>query len=179
MWRCFLIEEADPRVEYFTIHDVDGDFHRCVVAVVEGVRFDEAAKEPPGGYPTSCPECDRALDWHDYSRMGTRSWRNVETGEVRPNLEDHGVGATFDKTEWSVHQGPDGRSWGVVLPPGGQVDVWGIDERASSGGYWTRVGTPPLLSVTPSILTPNYHGFLGSNGAPVGYLSDDLEGRSY
>lgn len=180
MWRCFIIEPADPRTEYLTIHNLGAlDYHRCVVAVLDGVDLDDSPDQPPGGYPSTCPTCGSGFTEHDHSKMGTTSWRNVEAGEVKPKLSDHGIGAMFDKTEWSVHQGEDGKSWGVVCPPGDEWDVWGIDERASSGGYWKREGVAPLLVVTPSIAMPHYHGFLGSNGAPPGYLSDDLEGRTY
>ncbi len=54
----------------------------------------------------------------------------------------------------------DGHAIAVVCPDG---MVWEIDGPASSGGFWSRTGTPPKLSVTPSILTPGYHGYL-TNG---------------
>lgn len=54
----------------------------------------------------------------------------------------------------------DGLTITVVCPNG---EEWCIDEKASSGGYWTRTGTPPKLTVTPSIIAGDYHGFL-TNG---------------
>lgn len=46
----------------------------------------------------------------------------------------------------------------IVRLPGGYD--WNIDGLSKSGGYWTRQGVPPALTVTPSILVPTYHGFL-------------------
>lgn len=70
-----------------------------------------------------------------------------------------------------VWPGPDGQSLVVVLPSG---EHWAMDTPATGGGHWTRTGTPPLLTVTPSIAASRYHGFLTN-----GILTDDLEGRTY
>jgi hypothetical protein len=183
-WPCFMIEEADPRVEYLLMHGNAGsdDFHRVVLEVLHGVEWDDAPDDPPGGLPERCPQCGEAIDYSttDWktgspSRMGTRDWRNPETGEVRPNQEDWGPGAMFDASAWNEHwakRTPDGICWGVVLPPGGRGDIWIIDGKASSGGYWQRSGRPPMLTVTPSILSSRYHGFLTD-----GVLSDSLPDR--
>ena len=109
--------------------------------------------------------------------MGTRSWRRLDDeGDVRDHQWDFGPGAMFDATDWSPWRSrgtPDGKVWGVVTPPGDPHDVWIIDSEASSGGHWTRTGTPPRLTVTPSILMPRYHGFLTD-----GVLTDSLPDRS-
>lgn len=68
-------------------------------------------------------------------------------------------GAMYDAW-WIPRKGPDGRSLAVCLPPAGGLDVWLVDMRASSGGYWTRTGEIPRVTVTPSILSSHYHGFL-------------------
>lgn len=71
--------------------------------------------------------------------------------------------------------GWDGKCFQIKLPPGRTYDVWMIDGPASNGGFWKREGSPPDISVTPSIATGQYHGFLGSNTAPApGWLSDPL-----
>jgi hypothetical protein len=61
----------------------------------------------------------------------------------------------------------------VMLPDGG---VWCVDARASTpgAGGWDVTGTPPNITVRPSILTDRYHGWLTD-----GVLSDDLDGRQY
>jgi hypothetical protein len=51
-------------------------------------------------------------------------------------------------------------SWLVILPDGGE---WVTSQRASGGGFWTVSGTPPLITVSPSIWhdQPNgWHGFI-------------------
>ena len=54
---------------------------------------------------------------------------------------------------------PDGKSLVVTLP---SLEHWYIDGPSSNGGGWTRTGSVEdgTLNVTPSILTPKYHGFL-------------------
>jgi hypothetical protein len=46
----------------------------------------------------------------------------------------------------------------------------------SSNGVngWTVTGTFPKITVTPSIGSSGYHGFIRD-----GYLEDDLEGRAF
>jgi len=59
----------------------------------------------------------------------------------------------------------------VKLPGGLDFD---LDGRSSGGGGWKRRGNPPDVTVTPSIAVPGYHGWVTG-----GYVSADLEGRSY
>ncbi len=69
--------------------------------------------------------------------------------------------------------GPDGRTLVVALPPGGMANHWIVDSQAASGGRWTRVGEPPLVVARPSILTKEYHGFLGGvDGQQPGILEE-------
>jgi hypothetical protein len=68
-------------------------------------------------------------------------------------------------------KGPDGLSLCVKLPTGHD---WFIDAPSFGGGEgWTRLGTPPAITVKPSIRVPGrdgepdiYHGFL-TNGVFV------------
>lgn len=68
------------------------------------------------------------------------------------------------------HIGPDGLSLTVQLPPG-YLSFWCIDGNATDGGKWTRTGTPPDVTASPSILTGDYHGFL-QNGVLTDCLGD-------
>lgn len=47
----------------------------------------------------------------------------------------------------------------VVLPGGSH---WCIDSKASNGEGWKVTGEFPLLTASPSILVPNYHGWLNN-----------------
>lgn len=61
----------------------------------------------------------------------------------------HDSGLRFDRN-------PDG----IVLcvrAPGGD---WLVDGPSSGGGSWSRTGTIPNVTATPSILQPSYHGWL-------------------
>lgn len=75
-------------------------------------------------------------------------------------------------TPHSRTEDPDGLSLVVKTPDGFD---WHIDGTASYGQPgWEREGEPPNITVSPSIGTPNYHGFLVD-----GEFTDDLEGRTY
>lgn len=45
----------------------------------------------------------------------------------------------------------------VVCPGGSQ---WVIDAKSSNGTGWVVTGQAPLITCTPSIVVPGYHGFL-------------------
>lgn len=64
-------------------------------------------------------------------------------------------GAMFN-ADW-LQKGPDGIALAVVLP---SRDLWCPDMPSTSGTPWTRTGTIPKVTCTPSILTSRYHGFL-------------------
>lgn len=71
-------------------------------------------------------------------------------------------GACWDGLEFghSDYVGPDGHSLNLVLP---SLETWCIDGPSSSGERpWKRTGRPEdgTLTVTPSIKTPKYHGFV-------------------
>lgn len=49
-------------------------------------------------------------------------------------------------------------SWLVILPDGGQ---WITTQAATGGGKWTVTGTPPQITVSPSIWHNRPHGWHG------------------
>lgn len=59
----------------------------------------------------------------------------------------------------SKYVGPDGRSLVVTLP---SLEFWYIDGPSANDNGWQRTGSVEegTLSVTPSILTIKYHGYL-------------------
>jgi len=59
-------------------------------------------------------------------------------------------------TWYDGHAQRPGESWLVILPDGGQ---WLTTQQASGGGYWDVSGTPPMITVSPSIW----------NNAPAGW----------
>lgn len=57
--------------------------------------------------------------------------------------------------------GPDGKTL-ILRTPGGD---WSIDGPSFRNGEpcgmgWSRTGTPPVITVTPSIVLPTFHGWL-------------------
>lgn len=149
---------------------------------VEGYHGDER-------WPIRCA-CGYEFGPDDHWQvLGRQVWRRPDTGEARAlhgywrndeQVPVWGPGAMFYAwwmEGWRDHLGPEGKCLSVVLPPSGSEHIWHIDGPASSGGHWSRTGEPPLISVTPSISTGAYHGWLGVNGSEPGVLSDDLDGR--
>jgi hypothetical protein len=102
---------------------------------------------------------------HLYARVGDPS-TTFKEDEIPP-------GAMFDAL-WLPWTGPDGKSWSVILPPGGMNNVWHIDGQAASGGHWARTGEAPNITASPSIKSPRYHGFLQN-----GVLTTDVEGKVF
>jgi Family of unknown function (DUF6527) len=53
-----------------------------------------------------------------------------------------------------------GESWLIALPDGGE---WITTQKATDGGYWTVTGTPPGITVNPSIFhnaPTGWHGWI-------------------
>jgi len=90
------------------------------------------------------------------------------------------VGAMYHAPWYgSLGMGADGIALTVALPPERpdmRPNFWHVDGPSRNNGVpgagWTRTGdprNPPTLSVTPSILTGDYHGYL-----TAGVLTDPL-----
>lgn len=92
-------------------------------------------------------------------------YRREDTGEEWP-LRALPPGAMYDAWWYRDGKGrdhkagPDGMNLHVCLPPEGGLDYWHVDGPSKDGGHWTRSGTVPNITVSPSILTPRYHGHL-------------------
>lgn len=193
-WKCFLVEHRGEMVVRLTRlamnrycpHDQTGlRFCRTEVPVgrapalwdekEDGYRFHRSPDLEPWlldyRWPTHCT-CGYEFVDSDARQMNHEL---IYVGLDGREYEMHRmpIGAMFENG-WD-RKGPDGKSMTVVLPPGRPYDFWNIDGRATGGGYWTRTGAPPDLTVIPSIKSGAYHGFLGSSTAPApGWLSDPL-----
>jgi len=123
---------------------------------------DDAWPHDDPRWPRTCgcgyvfPETD---EWqHNINRLYERS----DTKELVVLWGDRTpVGAMWNAHWMGDHyRGPDGRCL-CVKTPGGS---WMIDGPSSNGGRWKRTGTPPKITVTPSILIGSspakYHGWL-------------------
>lgn len=131
-------------------------------------------------WPKQCDECSYRFN----ARRGDVRHVFTESIYVRPDsgerwYERHlPAGALYDA--WWLpdsYMGQDGIHLACILPTPfsegcGVLDAWFVDGPSSSGGKWTRTGSPhdiPNLSVTPSILAGEpghprfYHSYL-TNG---------------
>lgn len=125
-------------------------------------------------WPTHCA-CGYQFADEDEWQLAYHTLYRLPGGR-ETTLRDAPAGAMWDAFWLAgikpyLDRSPDGRVLVCMLPDGRE---WIIDDAASNGPGWTRTGTPPLVTATPSILTPDYHGFLTG-----GVLTDDLEGRRY
>lgn len=131
-------------------------------------------------WPTVCTNCGYEFAADDeWQVTANHIYQKVDEPTEHWTMKELPIGAMFDAF-WLPWTGSDGKSISVILPPGGIDHVWHIDMPVGEEGNrhpWTRIGEPPKLVVSPSILSPKYHGFLGSNGAPAGWLSDTLGDR--
>lgn len=89
-------------------------------------------------------------------------YRKVGTNEILQGSKF--AGAIIDANIYGRHNAhnvyPDGRSLVVTLP---SLEHWYIDGPSSNDGNgWVRTGSVEdgTLNVTPSILTPKYHGWI-------------------
>jgi hypothetical protein len=196
-WRCFLVEptgECRRQLRRYSDRTcpADGFNGKCDATSAPlpngPVIWHESGRyyttEPPEWprddprWPQACASCGQSFAETDTWQLWYERLYRIpaEHGGGECTIRDMPIGAMwradwFEDTSWV---GPDGRCYAVQLPPGGISDQWVIEQPSSSGGHWTRTGEPPLITASPSILTPRYHGFLQG-----GILTDDLEGRRY
>lgn len=114
-------------------------------------------------WPTHCA-CGYEFQPGDHWQVFWHAiYRRPDTGDEM-TLYDCPPGAMWEAFWMPYSKGPDGKCLAVALPPDGGNHSWCIDgpsyQDGKEGPGWTRTGTPPNLTVSPSILTPRYHGWL-------------------
>jgi hypothetical protein len=127
-------------------------------------------------WPTACDRCGAPFVDDVWQRqVNLDPWYRAD-GRGQWTLRDLPAGAIVNAC-WMPpsRTAGDGLSLLVICPPGGTNGQWTCDGPSSKGGYWTRTGDPRVgpVTVTPSILTPCYHGYL-----TAGYLIDVGPGTS-
>lgn len=162
-------EEAceQNRMGYHTATvEIGDDFDVLWTQEDDGARFvaaidnSEYAGDPR--WPTHC-ECGYEFSADDHWQAGQEPLYAAADGRRAWTSHAHGrqptPGAMFD-TFWRPElRKEDGLAISVICPDGTE---WCIDGPATGGGLWTREGTPPALTVSPSIQTGGYHGHLQS-----------------
>jgi hypothetical protein len=180
--KCFWLEptpHASVSLRRYKGHGKEGpcpksglSYHNVSVIVVPQMdrplkkRFDEGDLDHEDyprtdpRWPKTCP-CGYEFQEDDSWQINTqRLYGNPEMNGLI-TIEDAVVGAMWDAW-WYDHSGLDDKCI-VVRTPGGD---WIIDYPIDGKG-WTRTGTPPELTVRPSIGIGGepgkgwkYHGFL-------------------
>jgi hypothetical protein len=166
--RRFVFSSESPCPGPFKYHNGHTPFPEGTVRAekmddgYEVWRFDDDKEIPPHDdvrWPIKCDDCAYVFGPNDqWQLFHDVVYARKDTGETM-TLRDCPPGAMYDAT-WYPDKGPDGISLCVALPPGGGHDYWHVDGHAKGGGKWTRTGTAPNVTASPSILTPRYHGFL-------------------
>ena len=130
-------------------------------------------------WPEVCAACGYPFEDADEWQLHNKDlWEPADPSRAPAGLElttlqSAPPGAMYDAW-WSLNiaETEDGLTLRVVCPDGTH---WNIDGPASQGGAgWERTGTPPRITVNPSIATPGYHGYLVE-----GEFTEDLEGKSH
>jgi hypothetical protein len=139
-------------------------------------RFGKACTTSLSTADKADPNWPQTCDCGNYTFTDQDMWqhfylhvyRRDDTGE-EVTLDDAPPGAIWNAfwmlegkglSPGGLYCGPDGLCL-VIKTPGGE---WMIDGPASNGPRdkpgWTRTGTPPNLTATPSILCGDFHGWL-------------------
>jgi hypothetical protein len=176
MSECFMIERVALKRVYLRIYSDLYDpkpcpgrygYHNAFVLV--GDR--EALLPEPGRdpiedweaeymfderWPKKCEFCPYEFRDERKQVFTLRLWKATDGREglwhLHENMDGHApVGAMFYANWHSYWPGPDGKCLAVMTPAG----LWSIDGPDKDGNRcWSRTGTPPLISVTPSINFP-------------------------
>lgn len=114
-------------------------------------------------WPTQC-SCGYIFQEDDYwQSQAIALYKRTDNGQYT-TLSDAPVGAMWD-ADWmhnikNYRNSPDGKVLVLKTPAGD----WIIDGPSNNGNGWTRKGTPPQVTATPSIMLGkgpgSYHGWL-------------------
>lgn len=111
-------------------------------------------------WPKVCEYCNKAFKDEDKWQVFQQALYQRHDGTI-VDLHDCQPGDMWDAwwypDKWK--QNPDGLCLVVRLP--GDHD-WIIDRSGSDNTHWIRTGTPPNITVTPSVIVQSsgYHGWL-------------------
>lgn len=169
---CFLAERTD-RANIYLRRYVQSSAARCsalgyhnaknVIGETEfplSDRLEGRSIDPDKSdsrWPQHC-QCGYAFAADDEWQAGTIRLYRIPDGRLFESSELP-IGAMFFAS-WYAEAG-FGEGLTVMLP---DKTLWCIDGPASNAPGklpgWSREGTPPLITASPSIQTPGYHGFL-------------------
>ena len=113
-------------------------------------------------WPKVCEACGVPFDTDDTWQVFVDAlYTRSDTGAI-VTLRDASPGALWDAwwmpDKWKNKA--DGLCLVCKLPNGHDWMIDGGSQQSPEPGAWTRSGTPPKLTATPSILAADYHGWL-------------------
>ncbi len=126
-------------------------------------------------WPEACA-CGYKFQTSDYKTLDVDRYYSGPNGLIT-TLREAPIASMWD-ADW-MH-GIDlycreGISLHLKLPGNGEWCIDGPSQQTPNGKGWTRTGTPPLITASPSIHWPGvYHGWLQN-----GVLSDDIDGKKF
>ena len=169
------IAEPTGRCRRFLRRYRSGDLHSCpaggycdanvLLAEIDWAERHKASADDwphdDPGWPKTCERCPYEFtDGDSWQRHDDRVYRLPDGTEITW-WGDPGKAApagSMIRADWYDGFGQPGESWLVVLPDGG---TWITTQNASGGGCWTVTGTPPAITVSPSIFHNAPHGWHG------------------
>jgi hypothetical protein len=142
----------------------EGDYGRVLLEVPKGRR--PGHRDPR--WPTVCDACAEPFPAGAHWQVNqTEEYERADGGLEYVHSYAGPPGALLHlRWGWNMsrdgqrNMGADGISLGAYCPNG---MLWQVDHEATGGGRWTRTGDPrdpPSLTVSPSIVAGDYHGFL-------------------
>lgn len=136
----------------FDVHNAEVEVAREVGTIEGSLDGDHTSHDFPHAdarWPTKCA-CGYEFRETDHWQEGrTRLYRRCDNGELM-TIDDAPVGALYN-ARWLDYDQYQRNAPGVALMCKTPAGEWLIDGPASNGPGWTRTGTPPDISVTPSI----------------------------
>jgi hypothetical protein len=121
--------------------------------------YDDTISRDDPRWPKFCPGCGKGFaDTDEWQVNVDALYRRSDTGAIVA-LGEAEAGAMWDAYWWR-YKGPDGKCLVVKLPNGHDWIIDGPSQQHKEPGAWTRTGTPPLITASPSILADDYHGWL-------------------
>lgn len=119
-------------------------------------------------WPAKCMQCEYVFKDEDVWQHNTlRLYQRTDHVALKTALGSAPVGSMW-YADWYPWKGPDGHCLIVKTPAGDWiVDAPSYVDGQQTGTPWTRTGTPPFVTASPSIHFPGkYHGWL-QNGVLV------------
>lgn len=150
-------------------HNTSNDTGEIPADLAEEAAGDNWPHDDPS-WPATCA-CGYQFTEDDHWQRADREVYRLPDGRefvLSAMFGDEVPPGTMVRADWyDDHNDGRGETWLVILPDGGS---WLTTQPAKGGGYWTVTGTPPGITVTPSIwhnAPTGWHGWIRS-----GFLED-------